>query len=149
MFERLIRNLFFNNFPQNISADDSPFNANLIYHDLSQFETSGVSTVYNGRDAFLKYKECKVNHADIDIVTLDIGVPVMDGRIACDKIREYEREHKMKPTIVILISGNYDKEQIGDYLNPPNKGHLADCFLRKPVSFSEFHRAVYSLVIQD
>lgn len=66
----------------------------------------------------------------------------------CDRIREYETEHKLKPVIIILISGNYDKEQIGEYLNP-ERGHKADCFLRKPVSFSEFHRAVYSLAIKE
>jgi len=131
-----------------IVADDSPFNVNLISEYFAKFGASVASVAYNGYDAFMKYKDCKTSHVNIDIIILDIDMPVMDGREACDKIREYEKENRLKPALIILISGNYDKEQIDEYLSP-DRGRKADCFLRKPVSFSEFHRAVYSLVVDD
>ena len=129
-------------------ADDSPFNVNLTCNYFAQFGASVVFIAYNGHDAFLKYKECQSKNINIDIVTLDIDMPVMDGRKVCDGIREYEREKRLQPVIIILISGNYEKEQIEEYLDP-RRGRKADCFLRKPISFSEFHRAVYSLVNEN
>jgi len=128
-------------------ADDSPFNVNLTSNYFSQFGGSVVSVAYNGYDAFLKYRECRMMNVDIDVITLDIDMPIMDGKTACDKIREYEQANKLKPVMIILISGNYDKEQIDEYLNyDSEKGCKADCFLRKPVSFSEFYTAIYDLI---
>jgi len=126
-------------------ADDSPFNVTLVCDYLSKFDTTIVSVAYNGYDAFMKYQACKIANVQLDLVLLDIDMPVMDGRTVCDKIREHEEQHKLKPVGIILISGNYDKEQIDEYINP-EKGHKADAFLRKPVSFSEFNQAVYNLV---
>ena len=129
-------------------ADDSPFNVNLTCNYFAQFGATVVSVAYNGYDAFMKYRECRMANVNIDIVTLDIDMPVMDGRTVCDKIRDYEKANKLKPVIIILISGNYDTEQIDEYINP-EKGHRADCFLRKPVSFSEFNRAIYNLLVSQ
>jgi len=131
-----------------IVADDSPFNVNLMCNYFSQFGASVVSVAYNGSDAFMKYKECRMTNVEIDVVILDIDMPVMDGLKACDKIREYERAHRLKPVLIILMSGNYDLEQIGDYISSEREGigHKADSFLRKPVSFSEFNRAIYNLL---
>ncbi len=86
-------------------------------------------------------------NGQLDIVTLDIDMPIMDGRTVCDKIREYEKERKLKPVVIILISGNYDKDQVDEYLNP-ERGHRADYFLRKPVSFLDFTRTTYNLITQ-
>jgi len=126
-------------------ADDSPFNVNLICNYFSQFGASVVSVAYNGYDIFTKYKEYMSSGTGIDVVTLDIDMPGMDGRQVCDSIRKYEKENRLRPVVVILISGNSDREQVEEYVNP-QRGHKADCFLRKPVSFSDFSRAVYNLV---
>jgi len=125
-------------------ADDSPFNVNLTCNYFTQLGASVVSVAYTGYDAFLKYKEARLSNVYIDIIAMDIDMPIMDGRTACDKIRQYERENRLKPTVILLISGNYDKEQIDEYINA-EQGHRADYFLRKPVSYSEFNRAVYNL----
>jgi len=129
-----------------LMADDSPFNVILICDYLSKFKASIASVAYNGHDAWSKYLEFAMNN-QLDIVTLDIDMPIMDGRTVCDKIREYEKEKKLKPVVIILISGNYDKDQVDEYLNP-EKGHRADYFLRKPVSFLDFTRTTYDLITQ-
>jgi len=59
---------------------------------------------------------------------------------------QYEKENKLKPVVIILMSGNYDKEQIEDYVDP-RSGDKADCFLKKPVSFNEFSKAIYNFVV--
>jgi len=123
-------------------ADDSPFNVNLTCDYFEKFGGSVISVAYNGYDAFMRYKEF---NSGIDMVILDIDMPTMDGRTVCDKIRQYERENKLKPVVIILISGNYDREQINDYVE---KGNRADIFLRKPVSCSDFNRSIYNLIIR-
>ena len=67
------------------------------------------------------------------------------GKIACQKIREYERQMRLNPSIVILISGNYDVQQVNDYLDAHNE-RRADCFLKKPVEFDEFCSTIYRLI---
>jgi len=60
------------------------------------------------------------------------------------KIREYERQMRLKPAIIILISGNYEAQQVNDYLDAHNE-RRADWFLKKPVEFDEFCSTVYRL----
>jgi len=126
-----------------VVADDSPFNVNLISDYLSKFWGSAISIAYNGYDAVTKYKECRKANLDIDVVVLDIDMPVMNGKIACEKIRQYEKDNKLKPAMIIFMSGNYDKEQIDAYIGR-EKGHRADCFSKKPVSFNDFIQAIYN-----
>jgi len=127
-------------------ADDSPFNVDLISEYFSKFGGSMVSIAYNGYDAFIKYKETRKANLDIDCVVLDIDMPLMNGKMVCEKIRQFERENRLKPAVIILMSGNYDKEKIEDYVDPRN-GNKADCFLKKPVSFDEFSCAIYNLTL--
>jgi len=108
-------------------ADDSPFNVNLTCDYLSKFGASVAAIAYNGYDGFMKYKECIMANVQLDLVVLDIDTPIMGGLKACDMIRAYEKENNVKPVKIILISGNFDKEQIDEYLNP----HKEDGFLRK------------------
>jgi len=128
-----------------IVADDSPFNVNLTCDYLSKFGASVAAIAYNGYDGFVKYKECRMANKQLDLVVLDIDMPLMDGRRACDMIRIYEKESRLKPVKIILMSGNYDKEQIDEYISPSK----ADGFLRKPVSFSDFNRTIYNVIIRS
>jgi len=134
---------------RNFLLSPQSVNVNLISDYLSKFGASVVSVAYNGYDAYMKYRECKANNIDIDVVTLDIDMPIMDGRTVCERIRQYEKEHKLKPVVIILISGNYDKEQIGEYIKGEGENHKADCFLKKPLSFEDFNASVYNLVIKN
>ena len=59
-----------------------------------------------------KYKQTVESNRRVDIVTLDIDMPRMDGRAACQKIREYEASKGIMPTTIMLISGNYDEERV-------------------------------------
>jgi len=108
-------------------ADDSPFNVNLICNYFSQFGGSVTFVACSGYDIYMEYIECRISNAEIDVVRLDIDMPIMDGRKFCDKIREYERQNKLEAVVIILISGNYEKEQMDEYMNS-EKGRRADCF---------------------
>jgi len=131
-----------------IVADDSPFNVSLTCNYFNKLGASVASIAYNGYDAFIRYKESQRNNLHVDIITLDIDMPIMDGKLVCDKIRQNEKENNLEPVIIILISGNYDKEQINEYLDK-SKGLRADFFLKKPVAFEDFNAAIYNLLVKD
>ena len=131
-----------------IVADDSPLNVNIISDFFKKVSTTVVETADNGLDAFNKYKKSVEAGMMIDIVTLDIDMPKMNGKMACEKIREYERQKGVTPTTVMLISGNYDEEQVKECLDS-NGMRRADCFLRKPLLFEEFSSAIYRLKMRE
>ena len=130
-----------------IVADDSPLNVNIISDFFKKISTTVIRTADNGLDAFNKYKESIEAGVVIDIITLDIDMPIMNGKIACEKIRGYERQKGIIPTTIMLISGNYDEGQVKECLDS-NSTRRADCFLRKPLLFEEFSSAVYRLKIR-
>ena len=127
-----------------IIADDSTFNVNLMSDYFSKLSISVQSTANNGYDAYQQYMNSRNAGVMIHIVTLDIDMPKMDGKMACQKIREYERRHGLAPTTIILISGNYAEEQVQSHLDSHGEKR-ADCFLKKPLQFEEFCSAVYRL----
>ena len=128
-------------------ADDSVFNVNLISNFFAKIGARVTAIADNGKSIVDRYIEALEAGQEVDVVTLDIDMPVMNGKTACEKIREYEAQHNKKPTIIILISGNYDEHQLTSYLE---RGQVrrADYFLRKPVLFDEFRWTIYKHVFK-
>jgi len=75
-----------------IVADDSAFNVNLVCEFYSRIGVQVLGTASNGKIAYEKYLALVKEKMRIDIVTLDIDMPVMDGKEACEKIQQHERE---------------------------------------------------------
>jgi two-component system chemotaxis response regulator CheY len=77
-------------------VDDSMFIAKQLGQIFSSegFEVAG--TAADGAQGVEKYKEL---HPDIDLVTMDITMPVMDGVSALEKILEFD-----KNACVIMVS---------------------------------------------
>ena len=123
-------------------ADDSPLNVAMVCNYFEKIGISSANTAGNGEDSLNLYKQNRLAGKMVDIVTLDIEMPKMDGKTACQKIREFEKENKLSPAIIILISGNYEAEQM-DFLGKDKK---ADCFLKKPVTFEEFSSTIFRLL---
>jgi len=125
-----------------IVADDSAFNVSLVCNFYSKIGVQVLATACNGQIAYDKYLDIVKNNGDIDVVTLDIDMPVMNGKEVCEKIRQYERENHIKRAIVILISGNYEEEDVSNLLSENNQNR-PDCFLKKPLVFEELCWALY------
>ena len=130
-----------------IVADDSPYNVTVLCKYFSKVASRVLETAEDGLEAVKKYKKSIEAGLAVDIVTLDIDMPKMDGKTACQRIREYERQKGLAPTTIILISGNYDEDQVKECLDT-NGEKRADCFLRKPLSFEDFSAAVYRLKVR-
>ncbi|AFG37239.1 response regulator [Spirochaeta africana] len=92
--------------PEGLKPDGSPFRV-LVVDDsmftgkqLSQILTSAgfevVATAGDGAEGVEKYKEL---HPNIDLVTMDITMPKMDGVTALEHIIAYDKEAR-----VVMIS---------------------------------------------
>lgn len=77
-------------------VDDSIFVAKQLNQILSSAGFEVVATASNGEEGLEKYKELG---STIDIVTMDITMPKMDGITALEKIMEFD-----KNASVIMIS---------------------------------------------
>jgi two-component system, chemotaxis family, chemotaxis protein CheY len=83
-------------------VDDSVF----VVKQLSQILMSEgfeiIDTAANGEEAILKYKE---KFPNVDLITLDITMPTMDGIAALEKIIEFDKNAK---AIIISALGKED-----------------------------------------
>ena len=83
-------------------VDDSMF----VKKQLSQILTSEgfdiIATAANGLEAVERYKE---NHPEVDLVTMDITMPGMDGVTALEKIIEFDKKAKI---VMISALGKQD-----------------------------------------
>lgn len=77
-------------------VDDSMFVTKQISQILSSEGFDVVGTAKDGQEGLEKYKELYPN---IDLVTMDITMPKMDGVTAMEKILEFDKEAR-----VVMIS---------------------------------------------
>jgi CheY-like chemotaxis protein len=103
--------------------------------------------VENGQHAVDFYKEAHLFDEKIDFISMDLQMPVMDGKEAMKQIRMYEKENYLDPCHIIVISGNCIDDEVRACLDPHGPIQ-ADGFLRKPVKKSEFEEYFNSYVKQ-
>ncbi|MCL2557880.1 MAG: response regulator [Treponema sp.] len=108
-----------------VVVDDSMF----ISKQLSQiFSSEGfevVATCADGAQGLEKYKEM---HPHVDLVTMDITMPVMDGVTALEKILEFDRGAS-----VIMISALGKEDVVKKCLLMGAKSYIVKPLDRKKV----------------
>jgi CheY-like chemotaxis protein len=110
-------------------ADDNFTGVNPFEWGLKQFGYN-VKRVYNGLEAVTYCRE----NPDIDLVLMDIRMPVMDGIEATIEIRKFT-----KKLVIFAISGYYDltfRERImaagcNDYIEKPVSLDLLAAMIKK------------------
>ena len=83
-------------------VDDSMFVTKQIGQILTSEGFDVVATASDGQEGLEKYKELYPN---IDLVTMDITMPKMDGVTALEKIIEFDKEAKI---VMISALGKQD-----------------------------------------
>jgi CheY-like chemotaxis protein len=103
-------------------ADDSEDNVFLIQSYLMHSGCS-VDVAENGEIAVQKFRS-----GPYDLVLMDLQMPIMDGYVATQRIREWEREHQAKPAPIFALSAYALPSEI-------EKSRDAGCtaYLTKPI----------------
>jgi len=121
--------------PQGFKPDGTPYRVLIV--DDSMFVTKQISqiltsegfevlgTVGDGIQALEKYKELAPN---VDLVTLDITMPKMDGVTCLEKLIEYD-----KNAVVIMISALGKQELVKKSLLIGAKNYIVKPLDRKKV----------------
>ncbi len=103
---------------------DDEYNIRSMMKEIMEMNGFSVYTAGNGEEGvetFLRHKE------DIDLVILDMVMPVMDGRAAFKEIKKISSQQK-----ILIISGYSRKEDLDEILQ---KGAVG--FMRKPFQVFE------------
>jgi len=112
-------------------ADDSSIVQNLSRKILQQQDYQIVSAK-DGKEVMEKFKT-----EDIDLILMDINIPIKDGMDCTKEIRSMEDKKKASVPI-IAISGNLKNYTLEDFKNAG-----INEFLQKPLNFDELVSLVY------
>ena len=109
-------------------VDDDPALTRLLQLELHDYE---VITARDGLDGLRIFDAQRP-----DLVVLDIGLPMLDGRTVCQRIRE------ISSVPILMMTANPVTEQ--DIAHALNLG--ADEFMRKPLPMVEFQARLMALL---
>ena len=112
-------------------ADDSSIVQNLSRKILQQQDYQIVSAK-DGKEVIEKFKT-----EDIDLILMDISIPIKDGMECTKEIRSMEDKKKASVPI-IAISGNMKNYTLEDFKNAG-----INEFLQKPLNFDELVNLVF------
>ena len=126
-------------------VDDDASNVKVFAQYLLQKKMQVTETAGNGFDAFQKYQQHALSGNPINLILMDLNMPTMDGKESCQRIRAFEQEHMLKPSIIIIASGNCVDSEIKKCMDPA--GNIrAQGFLKKPIPYKDLSLTIDELV---
>jgi len=111
------------------------------FFDKLDIEVTDIAV--NGLEAIQKYTRQVGRGCRPQIVTMDLDMPIMDGKEAATKIRAIETEKGLKPCILLIVSGNCTDSEIKECMDKTGPIR-ANGFLKKPVNIEDLTRAIGS-----
>ncbi len=120
-------------------AEDNEDNRLLIW---SYFKNTPhkIFLAENGKIALEKYK---AGHETIDLILMDMQMPVMDGYTATSMIRAWEKENNIKPVPILALTAYALKRDEQKSIEAGCNGHLT-----KPIKKSQLFEAIYAYTSQ-
>jgi two-component system NtrC family sensor kinase len=105
-------------------ADDDPEIAEALSEYLQQKEGYAVSVVTNGQEAIDFLESMALEHIEIDLVLLDMRMPVLSGLEVLAWIRKHPQLRFMRVVLLTAASGSNEKVQAlsagaDDYITKP------------------------------
>jgi signal transduction histidine kinase/ActR/RegA family two-component response regulator len=112
-------------------VDDNSINLKFMQEVLKTMDIN-VLLSSQGLDAIEKYKS-----NNIDLIFMDENMPGLQGSEAIKLIREYEKKHTKKTSVIIGLTGNADQETSQEL-----QGAGANTVLTKPIQLQEIQKAI-------
>lgn len=93
-----------------------------------------IDVAENGQEALNKFLHVKYN-----VIFMDCMMPIMDGFQATQKIRQYEEENNLKPTLIVALTANANEEDrkkcvesgMNDFIAKPIKKEFIEAMVNK------------------
>ncbi|NLD74770.1 MAG: response regulator [Chloroflexi bacterium] len=124
-------------------VEDNPDDVQLIIRSLKRSKISNEIIVVSDGEEALEWLFCEGRYADRDtdvepaVILLDIRMPKVDGLEVLERLRADARTQYYP---VVMLTSSREEE---DLLRSYELG--ANSYVRKPVDFSEFSKAVQQL----
>jgi len=134
-----VRALFEDYSLSTLIVEDEPLLHSILGNFFNNLNIKVSDIAVNGLEAYHKYSQFIGKGGRPNIVTMDLDMPIMDGKEAARKIRQLETEGKIKPCFLLIISGNCSESEINECLD--KQGAIrADAFLKKPINIDDLLR---------
>jgi CheY-like chemotaxis protein len=114
-------------------VEDDEVSAALINASFDKEQNYNRINVYNGLEAVEQYN----SNPDIDLILMDLCMPIMDGFKATKKIRQIEHETKRKKIPIIALTALSDEKELRDCLKAG-----CDTYIKKPIQLKEFSEKI-------
>jgi len=124
-------------------VDDVQFNSLIMKELFTRIGIKVKDLAENGLEAYDKFMNRVMRKDFLDVIALDLDMPIMDGKKVAQRIREKELEMKLNPCLIIITSGNCSESEINECIDPNGK-IKANAFLKKPINFDELVRIITS-----
>lgn len=115
---------------------------------LTMFKKMNVEPIRkaeNGKEALEMYRELIEQGIKVDFISMDINMPIKDGKEASQEIREYEKIKGIEPVKIVIMSANCDQSEISECLDPSGKIRASE-FLKKPISFKDLQKSIQKIM---
>lgn len=120
-------------------VDDAAYNREINTKFLRKSGVLEIETAENGQKALELY--ILKGKGYYSLITMDLDMPIMNGREAIQKIRTHEQKMGWPPVHIIMITAYSESRTRNELLNP--KGAFrANVFLSKPISYDVIQKAV-------
>ena len=121
-------------------VEDMPYNQEVNQRFLQKCNVQQILIANNGQEALDMYKKANEQQY-FDLILMDIDMPVMDGKTATKKIREFEKERGWSPTSTVFLTAYAEAKTQSELLNPSGE-YRANGFLAKPASLETIRRTL-------
>lgn len=123
-----------------IVCDDNGINR-LILKQLLEKRGCIIIEAENGKECLDKFKESQID--DIDVILMDVRMPIMDGLEAAAAIRTLKREDAAIVPIIALSANAYDED-----VRLSEKAGM-NIHLTKPIDINELVKAIVILLTKQ
>ena len=121
-------------------VEDNPGDVRLTLEALRDGRISNqVSVVHDGEEA-LDFLRRRGEHAGAerpDLVLLDLNLPKKDGREVLQEVKADSELHRIP--VIVLTTSSADQDVLLSY------DLHANCYIKKPIEYDEFMRAIRGL----
>lgn len=120
-------------------ADDDNVSVEVL-SELFALKHINTLRAYNGEEALEIFQNSKEN--SIDIILMDMQMPLMSGCEATEKIRNLDRKDASTVPVIALTANAFT-----DDINAASKAGM-DAHITKPVNYNILFRTIYQFVVE-
>ncbi|OGG94616.1 MAG: hypothetical protein A2527_05370 [Candidatus Lambdaproteobacteria bacterium RIFOXYD2_FULL_50_16] len=120
-------------------VDDNQLNTKL---GLTMLKKQGysVDTAADGQEAVMKYIDYRMQKRTLDLILMDVRMPVMDGLEATRRIRQFEEQKKVARVAICAMTAGTSEGEKQECLSVG-----MDNFVTKPINLAQIQEATQGL----